>query len=150
MPLLGIYPKKPKTLIWKDEKWYGFNYWENGKAGRSWAHLIPRTHKNNSYTNSENDLKTGRTDFPQLILNLREKAISKRVGGTEMQLRTKPLVRPTTKTMDTSSPEKWEDQNIQWVPQAQVTLTGKTNPHNILLWKPVELFTISGDKLGTL
>lgn len=47
---------------------------KDGRIVGSWAHLIPWTHWDVSYiyaTNSENDLKTSKTDLPQLIAKRR-------------------------------------------------------------------------------
>lgn len=47
---------------------------EDGGVGGSWAHPVPQTYQENSYiysTNSENDLKTGRTDLPQFVIKRR-------------------------------------------------------------------------------
>lgn len=46
----------------------------DGEVGGSQAYLVPQIHGGNGYLyvpNSENDLKTGRTDLPQLVIERR-------------------------------------------------------------------------------
>lgn len=84
-----------------------------------------------STTKAENDLKNGRTDFPQLFVERRPH--QKKVGGAKTWWGTKLPVRLITDGRDTTSTEKVEKQTPSQAPQAQGTCARNTSARNIWL-----------------